>query len=335
MSAPFVDPYVLPDNFPREKNQRIKVLSLSGGGYRGLFTAAVIKSLEAQLSTSHSQLTPFGQHFDLIAGTSIGGILAAALSNGVTGADIQAVLVDRGRTIFPAIGLRGLRKLIGQAPYKAEHLRAAIKTLIPDADKRPLGQHASALLLTSVNWTTSKLHLLGSSPTCEQDSLGLTLMDAMLATSAAPAHFPPHAFQHHLFVDGGLAANAPDLHALECAKQMYPNAEIQMLSIGTANPLHGRDPSAVPSHGVMWAGPVIELVMNAQEMLAVQECEKKMGPHRYFRLNVPPSSLQEKQMDFDIANKVSTDLLLSLADDCFKSLRQDKNEWNRLMTIIR
>lgn len=335
MSGPIVDPYVLPDNTPCEKNQRIKVLSLSGGGYRGLFTAAVIKSLEAALSTKHSQLTPFGQHFDLIAGTSIGGILATALSKGVTGADLQAVLEDRGNAIFPGIRLRGLRKLFGKAPYKAEHLRAAIKTLIPDADKSTLGQHESPLLLTSVNWTTSKLHLLGSSPTVVQDRLGLTLMDAMLATSAAPAHFPPHAFQHHIFVDGGLAANAPDLHALECAKQMYPNAEIQMLSIGTANPLHGRDPSAVPSRGVMWAGPVIELVMNAQEMLAVQECEKKMGGYRYLRLNVPPSGLQEKQMDFDVANKASTDLLLSLADDCVKSLQDDKSAWSRLMTIIR
>jgi len=335
VSEPFFDQYALPDNAPREKTQRIKVLSLSGGGYRGLFTAAVIKSLEAQLSTPHSPPTPFGNHFDLIVGTSIGGILATALSAGVTGADLKAVLEDRGITIFPEIRLRSLRKLVGQPPYKPKHLRTAIKKLIPDADKRLLSQHQSALLLTAVNWTTSKLHLLGSYPTCERDNLGMTLMDAMLATSAAPAHFPVHAFEHHLFVDGGLAANAPDLHALLCAQKMHPNAEIQMLSIGTANPLHGRDPSAVPGRGVMWAGPVIELVMSAQEMLAVQECEAKMGPHRYLRLNVPPSSIQEKQMDFDIANKVSTNLLLSLADDCIRSLQQDKGKWQRLMTIIR
>ena len=83
----------------------------------------------------------------------------------------------------------------------------------------------------------------------------------------------------------------------------------------------------------MWAGPVIELVTNAQEMLAVQECEARMGPHRYLRLNVPPSSAQQKQMGFDVANQASTNLLLSLADDCLASLQQA--EWHRLMAILR
>ena len=141
-----------------------------------------------------------------------------------------------------------------------------------------------------------------------------------------------HSFQHHRFVDGGLAANAPDLHALQCAQQMYPGAEVHMLSIGTANPLHGRDPSAVPGRGLMWAGPVIELVTSAQEMLAVQECAARMGTHRYLRLNMPPSSAQQKQLDFDVADQTSTDLLLSLADDCLASLQPA--DWHRLKAIV-
>ena len=332
MSVPPLDgPYALPVGLPRAKTGRVRVLSLSGGGYRGLFTAAVVKGLEARLSADPCKPTPFGQHFDLIAGTSIGGILATALSCGVTGAALQALLQGSGSTIFPRMRLR---KLLGRAPYQPQHLRDAIQTLLPGADRQLLGEHLPALLLTSVNWTTSRLHLLGSRPTRSQrDRLGLTLMDAMLATSAAPAHFPVHAFQHHRFVDGGLAANAPDLHALQCARQMHPGADIHMLSIGTANPLHGRDPSAVPGRGLMWAAPVIELVTNAQEMLAVQECAAQMGSNRYLRLNVPPSGAQQKQMDFDVANPASTDLLLSLADDCLASLQPA--EWHRLVAIVR
>ena len=333
MSQPFADPFALPADLPRAPAGRVRVLSLSGGGYRGLFTAAVIRALEAKLSANPAQPTPFGQHFDLVAGTSIGGILATALSSGVTGAALQALLQDRGSTIFPPLRLRGLRKLLGRAPYQPQHLRDAITELLPGAGQQLLGEHLPALLLTTVNWTTSKLQLLGSRPTLGQrDLLGLTLMDAMLATSAAPAHFPVHAFRHHRFVDGGLAANAPDLHALQCARQMHPGAEIHMLSIGTANPLHGRDPSAVPGRGLMWAAPVIELVTNAQEMLAVQECEAQMGPHRYLRLNLPPSGAQQKQMDFDVANQTSTDLLLSLADDCLAAL--PPADWHRLRAMI-
>ncbi|HPU19529.1 MAG TPA: CBASS cGAMP-activated phospholipase [Alicycliphilus sp.] len=333
MSAPEDEPFTLPAGLPRAAPGRVRVLSLSGGGYRGLFTAALIRALEARLGPDPARPTPFGQRFDLIAGTSIGGILATALSCRATGAALQALLQRRGSSIFPPMRLRGLRKLLGRAPYDPQRLRSAICELLPDAEQQLLGQHAPALLLTTVNWTTSKLQLLGSRPTLGQrDQLGLTLMDAMLATSAAPAHFPVHSFQHHRFVDGGLAANAPDLHALQCAQQMYPGAEVHMLSIGTANPLHGRDPSAVPGRGLMWAGPVIELVTSAQEMLAVQECAARMGTHRYLRLNMPPSSAQQKQLDFDVADQTSTDLLLSLADDCLASLQPA--DWHRLKAIV-
>ncbi|HRM94399.1 MAG TPA: CBASS cGAMP-activated phospholipase [Alicycliphilus sp.] len=333
MSAPEDEPFTLPAGLPRAAPGRVRVLSLSGGGYRGLFTAALIRALEARLGPDPARPTPFGQRFDLIAGTSIGGILATALSCRATGAALQALLQRRGSSIFPPMRLRGLRKLLGRAPYDPQRLRSAICELLPDAEQQLLGEHAPALLLTTVNWTTSKLQLLGSRPTLGQrDQLGLTLMDAMLATSAAPAHFPVHSFQHHRFVDGGLAANAPDLHALQCAQQMYPGAEVHMLSIGTANPLHGRDPSAVPGRGLMWAGPVIELVTSAQEMLAVQECATRMGTHRYLRLNMPPSSAQQKQLDFDVADQTSTDLLLSLADDCLASLQPA--DWHRLKAIV-
>jgi patatin-like phospholipase/acyl hydrolase len=333
VSAPEDEPFTLPAGLPRAAPGRVRVLSLSGGGYRGLFTAALIRALEARLGPDPARPTPFGQRFDLIAGTSIGGILATALSCRATGAALQALLQRRGSSIFPPMRLRGLRKLLGRAPYDPQRLRSAICELLPDAEQQLLGQHAPALLLTTVNWTTSKLQLLGSRPTLGQrDQLGLTLMDAMLATSAAPAHFPVHSFQHHRFVDGGLAANAPDLHALQCAQQMYPGAEVHMLSIGTANPLHGRDPSAVPGRGLMWAGPVIELVTSAQEVLAVQECAARMGTHRYLRLNMPPSSAQQKQLDFDVADQTSTDLLLSLADDCLASLQPA--DWHRLKAIV-
>ena len=333
MSAPEDEPFTLPAGLPRAAPGRVRVLSLSGGGYRGLFTAALIRALEARLGPDPARPTPFGQRFDLIAGTSIGGILATALSCRATGAALQALLQRRGSSIFPPMRLRRLRKLLGRAPYDPQRLRSAICELLPDAEQQLLGHHAPALLLPPVNWTTSKLQLLGSRPTLGQrDQLGLTLMDAMLATSAAPAHFPVHSFQHHRFVDGGLAANAPALHALQCAQQMYPGAEVHMLSIGTANPLHGRDPSAVPGRGLMWAGPVIELVTSAQEMLAVQECAARMGTHRYLRLNMPPSSAQQKQLDFDVADQTSTDLLLSLADDCLASLQPA--DWHRLKAIV-
>lgn len=321
MSNP--DIFDLPIGKPVVPRQRIKVLCLSGGGYRGLFTAQVIHRLEAELQATSGDPsdTLFGQRFDLIAGTSIGGILATGLSCNVTGAQLVQALRVSGQTIFPPLRFRALRKLFGRPPYSPEPLRATISALMPDAASRQLAQHQPGLLLTTINWASAKLHLLGSAGTTKVDDLGLSLMDAMLATSAAPAYFPPHRVSHHAFVDGGLAANAPDLLALQVARDMWPGADIHMLSIGTANPLHGRDPSTLPNRGLGWAKPVIELVMNAQEMRAVEECAKLLGNHRYLRLNMAPSAAQVRKIDFDLANSTSTQLLMSLADQCIAHLQ--------------
>lgn len=317
------DIFVLPAERPIAPKRRIKVLSLSGGGYRGLFTAQVIHRLEQErLNASGGRpLVPFGQCFDLIAGTSIGGILAAALSCGISGGQLVQALKDSGPKIFPPLRLRAIRKAFGRSVYSPAPLKEVISKLIPQAATMKLSTHKPPLFLTTVNWATSQLQLLGSAGTSQVDPLGLTLMDAMLASSAAPAHFPPHRVEHHIFLDGGLAANAPDLLALQMAKDIWPHADIHVLSIGTANAEHGRDTSALPSRGVTWIRPLVELVMNAQELRAVDECRKALNNHRYLRLNMVPSVDQFKKMDFDVANTNSTELLMTLADQCVTALQ--------------
>ena len=73
-----------------------QILSLSGGGYRGLFTAEILARLEEQADR------PIGGCFDLIAGTSIGGIIAIGLGVGRTATDIRDAFLDNGEAIFPA-----------------------------------------------------------------------------------------------------------------------------------------------------------------------------------------------------------------------------------------
>jgi uncharacterized protein len=319
VTAEHYDPYRLPDTPPPLPPGSIKVLCLSGGGYRGLFTAAVLQALEARFSADPKHPTPFGQHFDLIAGTSIGGILATALACDQRASAMAASLERDGPTIFPAMRLRGLRKLFRAAPYKPQNLRQAITRLLPNADSMRLASLAKPLMLTTVNWGTSKLQLLGSAGTPQPDALRLTLMDAMLATSAAPAHFPAHAVREHRFVDGGLAANAPDIHALHWARNLRPGAQVLMLSIGTANPTAGRDPASIPQRGLSWAKPIIELVMTAQELHSIDTVARQL-PDSYVRLNAPPSMLQQPHLDFDVANVRSTQLLRTLATDCVASM---------------
>lgn len=311
--------------------QRVFILALSGGGYRGLFSARLLARIETELLAGR----PIGEHFDLIAGTSVGGIIATALAHGVSASAVFAVLQDQGRKIFPERRFKAVRKLLGPAQYRPEPLCAAIHDGLPaHTTALALAALNKPLLLTAVDWVSAELHLLGSGPTPARDGLGLSVLDAMLATSAAPAHFAPHVAAGHSFVDGGLAANAPDLLALQAARRMWAGAQLRLLGIGTANPLGGGNPQAMPGRGYRWAAPVIELCMHAQERQAVADCDAALGSH-YLRLNRHPSGDQIAAAAFDSATQASTDILIGLADQEFDAIRDDKARLGRLLQMLR
>ena len=80
---------------PPAAGRRFQVLSLSGGGVRGLYTACVLEGLEARAGCS------IGECFDLVAGTSIGGIIALGLALGRSAAEVRAIIEDAGPAVFP------------------------------------------------------------------------------------------------------------------------------------------------------------------------------------------------------------------------------------------
>ncbi|WP_428138516.1 CBASS cGAMP-activated phospholipase [Delftia acidovorans] len=300
--------------------RRRVVLSLSGGGYRGLFSAHVLERIHREFGNGDLL-----EKVDLFAGTSIGAIIATALASGCQPARIKQLLLDHGPAIFPSKWLPGLRQAMGKALYDSAPLRAAIKEAMPQAEQSALGQLQVPLLLPAVNWNSSQLHVLASGALPDRDRLGLTLMDAMLASSAAPTYFPAHAAAGHVFVDGGLAANAPDLLALQAARQLWgPAADIVMISVGTANPQQGQDPVAMPRRGLTLVKPLLDLVMAAQEVQAVKAARQELGTSSYLRLNFTQPAAQQKRLGLDIANADSTRLLQALGDECIAALTEQE-----------
>ena len=82
-----------------------QILSLSGGGMRGLYTATVLAELEQSLADkSDDPHYWIGQHFDLICGTSIGGILALGLASGLNARALANILDSNRKDIFPSRG---------------------------------------------------------------------------------------------------------------------------------------------------------------------------------------------------------------------------------------
>ncbi|WP_051938726.1 CBASS cGAMP-activated phospholipase [Luteibacter sp. 9135] len=210
-----------------------QILALSGGGFRGLYTASVIEQLEAHTNV------PFGRHFDLIAGTSIGGVIALALAMEKPASAIVQLFTEHGALIFKkrSWGYRRSR-------FSPDTLRRVLEGVFGDAT---LADCVHPVVIPAVNYSSGKPQMFKTphDPRLTQDGR-LRLVDVALATSAAPTYFPRHAMIEQQFVDGGLVANAPGLIALhesEIYLDLLP-AQTRLLSIGTLSVPTDADPTA-------------------------------------------------------------------------------------------
>ncbi|HCG8131167.1 TPA: cGAMP-activated phospholipase CapV [Vibrio parahaemolyticus] len=224
----------------------IRVLSLNGGGVRGLFTISVLAELERILEESSSEKTiKIGDYFDLITGTSIGGLLALGLAEGKSARELKDVFYSKGDKIFPQYKwfnnpLKTIKKAFG-ATYKTEPLKEAIIEMI--GEKTTFNDLNRRVMIPTVNLSTGRPQFFKTphNPNFTRDG-PLKLVDAALATSAAPTYFEPY-FCEDLkayFADGGLVANNPSFVGLHEVfgdmKTDFPDAsysDIHVLNVGT------------------------------------------------------------------------------------------------------
>lgn len=193
-----------------------QILCLSGGGYRGLYTALVLEALEERAKR------PLTEVFDVIAGTSIGGLIAAALALNMPAATIRAAIEAHGPAIFDRRAGWGQLRLPVRNPFRALYrarysqipLRQAIDVIFGAGANILLSGVSTPLIMPAVNLRTGAPIVLLSAGLAGSGASDLGLRDALLATSAAPAFFPPHRATGGTFVDGGLVANAPELVAV-------------------------------------------------------------------------------------------------------------------------
>jgi len=218
------------------RRKPFRILSLAGGGYLGLYTACVLAALEERAGE------PLGRRFDLIAGTSVGGILALGLAFEVPAADMRRLFLERGAKIFStrplATGavskLLDLTRSVFGPKYTGEPLR---KALVEHLGAKTLAETLHPVVIPAVNVSSSTTKVFKSphAPRSTGDEAVLAV-DAAMATCAAPSYFPAVRVGGSLYTDGGMFAVAPDLVALHEAEQFLDVdvEDVSMLSIGTA-----------------------------------------------------------------------------------------------------
>lgn len=241
-------------------DRRFRILSLDGGGIKGTFTASVLATIEEM-----SEKT-IAEHFDLIVGTSTGGIIAIALGLGLPAGTIRDLYVNDGPRIFRATGVRGSLLRSIRAKHDSSRLRVALGHVFGD---RLLGESATRLVIPSFDVASGDVHLFKTAhhPRFKRD-YRWKAKDVAMATSAAPTYFS--IFHHEesglRLVDGGVWASNPvavgvneAIGVLGCQPD-----RIDVLSVGTTtSPFHVKGKKR-EAGWLGWARVTIPLLLEAQ-----------------------------------------------------------------------
>lgn len=302
------------------KEQPFQALALTGGGFRGLFTARALQVIEDHINA------PIGRHFDLISGTSIGGIVALAAAFEVPMSKVVEVFKEDGLEIFPeehrastsAFGKAvDLYKNKRNARYSTEPLRAAISKLI--SKETILGDALHPIAIPAVNVTQGQPQVFKTRHKAEwQRDWRYKVLDIALATAAAPTFFELAEIGGNLYADGGLFANAPDLVAMHEAEYYFkvPTEAQRVLSVGTTTKSYSLSHSSGRDYGLLdWMQDqrLFSVMISSQQQFVDQLISHRLG-ERYLRIDHEPSQEQAKDLGLDVASLAAQKTLVGLAE---------------------
>jgi len=267
-------------------SRQYRVVSIDGGGIRGLVTTILLQRIVATPGLEH-----FLDSIDLIAGTSTGGILALGVAHQLDLNRIRDVYTTKGAKIFDDTWLDDLVDLgrLRGADYDTGPLRRELKKLFGRAT---LGELKRRVLIAAFDLDnedpdpekrTWKPKLFHNYPGPNNDRASLAL-DVALYTAAAPTYFP----SVDGYIDGGVYANNPAMCALaQTRDSRYSSAssldDVVLLSLGTGTSLQYIKGKSHDWGYAQWVKPLINLMLDGTAGIADYQCRQMLGD-RYHRL---------------------------------------------------
>ena len=271
------------------------VLSIDGGGIRGVIPATILAAIEEQTHTPAAEL------FDLIAGTSTGGILALGLvkpgyhasAPEFSAADLSELYEREGHRIFDRSLWHRIVALenLADEKYEAAGLEAVLEEYFGDV---PLSEAVTETLVTSYELETRQPWFFARHKARKDSEYDFPMKFVARATSAAPTFFEPEELTrtkpHGALVDGGVYANNPAMCAYVEMKKLEPDVDVLLVSLGTGQhtrPIHYGE---AKNWGLaMWAKPILNVVFDGvsdtvDHQMSVLCRTSDDGDPRYFRL---------------------------------------------------
>ncbi len=312
----------------------LSILSLDGGGIRGIITASILAHIEARVQElSRNNQLKIADCFDLLSGTSTGGIIVALAltpsdknemtANGITSkeeisaisrpkysaADILELYLEMGPLLFQRSLWYRLGSGFGlfKSRYNKEAVEEHCKKCFGD---RWISEVVKDCLITSYEMNTRKALFFSKYNVLKYgDSANYKLSDIARATSAAPTYFSPalinakdKTFRH--LVDGGVYANNPAMCALVETVKLWPGNGVKdyfMLSVGTGKVIKSYDWEKTHKYGfIKWLEPIIDILTSSVSETVDFQMQQLFScngvPDSYIRLE-PPLLSSDSRMD--------------------------------------
>lgn len=313
-----------------------KILSIDGGGIRGMIPAMVLERLEEMTGR------PVSRMFDLIGGTSTGGILALGLvtpdgegAPRYRAGELAELYRREGENIFSRSFWYWLRSLanLADAKYPEDGIERVLERYFGSAR---LSEALTPVVVTSYEIERRSPWFFKSRKARDprlREEYDFPMKKVARATSAAPTYFDPLRIDfeggsdYYALVDGGVYANNPAMCAYAEARVMFPDDEILMVSIGTGK-LTRRIPLAKARRWglVGWAVPVLDVVFDGVGDTIDFQLRQLLSDDRYFRLQAPlaegndemddssPENLRALQLEAEELIRENGETLEKLAD---------------------
>lgn len=228
-------------------DKSFKILSIDGGGIRGIFPITLLADIEESLKSSGSESWQIYKNFDLICGTSTGGIIAIALSLGIPATEIRELYMAHADTIF------GHQRNYIRQLYQSAYDRAGLETLLKETFLKYCGGRQPLLNECHTNVCIPIYDMLSSKMVvCRNHENGnesnyndVPAYQIALATSAAPTYFDPYYGKYsdsdgvsrfiNCMIDGSVVANNPAMIGLVEAQSYFGHklSDVKLLSVGT------------------------------------------------------------------------------------------------------
>jgi hypothetical protein len=266
------------DARPPDTNRRI--LCIDGGGIKGVFPVAFLAEIEQHLNGS------VAEYFDLIAGTSTGGIIALGLGLGFTATEILSFYEQNGAEVFRGRRFQRVRSLFGPR-YDAEPLRCALTTYFGE---RRLGESRNRLVIPSMSLATGDVYIY-KTPHHSRFERDYTerVVDVAMATASAPVYFPAHRTATGIpLVDGGMWANNPTgMAVVEAIGNLGWSVEsVRVLSLGCTTPPFSLGKGRLEAFGLgQWALKLVDTFMAGQSSGSMGIAYVLLGHDRVKRIS--------------------------------------------------